>query len=109
MACGSSILTTPVNLCIYFLRADVDHCRGVFLIIPLLIKLVQPGNVESMAHLSSCLHNCYKLLFPVRHAKLEQSRINLTMISLVLNVDSHRFIPTQLTIKDLRSSKYCFL
>ena len=47
--------------------------------------------------------------FPLRHAKLEQSGTNLTIFSLVLNVDSHCFSPTQLIVKDLRSPKYCFL
>ena len=43
----------------------VDHCRGVFKIIPSPIQLMQPGNMESMAHLSSCLHNCYERPFPI--------------------------------------------
>ena len=65
--------------------------------------------MEFMTHLCSCLHNSYELLFPSRHAKLEQTRNCLTIFALVLNADSNCFIPTQLTIKDLRSQTYCFL
>ena len=48
-------------------------------------------------------------LVSVRHAKLEQSRINLISFSLVLKTDSHCSIPIQLTINDFTWVKYCFL
>ena len=44
--------------------------RGVFKKIPTPIQLMQPGNMESMTH---------PQLLRTRHAKLEQSRISLTI------------------------------
>ena len=65
--------------------------------------------MESVSQLSNCFHYCLELPFSVRHAKLEQSRINLISFSLVLKADSHCSIPIKLGIKDFSWLKYCFL
>ena len=92
-----------------FIKDVVDHCRGVVKLIPQRFNLCS-REIWSLWHISVVAFTIDTNSFlPFKHAKLEQSRISLTIFSLVLNVDSHCFIPTQLTIMDLRSPKYCFL